>query len=128
MAVYNHNDNPVNRDRILLSRDLAGSVATPQHSNANFQNGSRRKGPGSPWLLLAGTGPPPPSEKWPDPAVVVKLTSPASNVRGRSSTISMVLPFASSASGPRVSRTPARPAAAPAAPPMPAPIPARPAA
>lgn len=56
----------------------------------------------------------------------VKSSSASSKYNGRSSTISIVVPFASIASGPRDRRTPTIPAAAPAAAPMPAPSPGRP--
>ena len=48
-----------------------------------------------------------------------KVTSCSVKTRSRSNTISNCVPRCSSASGPRVSNTPARPAAAPAAPPRP---------
>src|SRR5262249_53240567 len=59
---------------------------------------------------------------------LVKFRSLSLKRTGRSSTISTVLPRASTASGPRVASTPISPAAPPAAAPLPAPAPILPAA
>src|ERR1039458_2932151 len=69
-----------------------------------------------PEFFLADWGPGP-SEKWPD-CVIPKSISLFWNCKGRSVIISMVLPLASTASGPRVSRTAISPAVAPTAAPM----------